>query len=486
MNTADAPSPAIRSYFFGQGFEDLKETIRASWSRNSDSAQAHFRRSGDHLSRDDWGERAMGIVFGTAGISVMVFGTAVFLAASAVHVVILGLLLASIYTAFTVLYLTERGYLWVKGFFTVCPVCHEKAALPHYFCPNPKCGAVHPRLIPSSYGILRHRCRCGQRLPATFFLGRGALRSRCPNEKCGLLLERSHTEASKLFIPVTGAKSVGKSAFLYSALTELVEERAGALDLSPRFVEETAQRDYDRTREQLARGRRPDVTMDPLPRAITLQLERPGQSPRVLYLYDPAGEAFADTQGTGLHKYEEYLSGLVFLVDPFAIPEVADEYRSQLAAHEDALRPSTVPVEDTFARILIGMEEYFGLGKGARIKVPVAVVLNKADAFDLEDRIGERAVDARMAAAPAGTTREAVRDALLRDQLRAWGEGPFVQQVETRCARVRYFTCSSLGRMPDASGHAFAGRGVLDPLLWIIGEMDGALVGRRRRVPGTT
>jgi hypothetical protein len=138
-----------------------------------------------------------------------------------------------------------------------------------------------------------------------------------------------------------------------------------------------------------------------------------------------------------------------------------------------------VPIEDTFARIVIGMEEFFKLKKGKRIRVPVAVVLNKADAFDLEERIGERAVDARMATLP-GASREAVRDTVVREQLRAWGEGPFVQQLETRCARVRYFTCSSLGRMPDSTDRAFEGRGVLDPLLWIIGEADGALVGRRR------
>jgi hypothetical protein len=476
MSTTSTPEPAIRSYFFGQGFRDLQETIRASWARNSETAQAHFRRGGGVLSGNDLEEKAKSVLFNSAGISVMLFGTVVFLAASAVHVLILAILLAAIYVAFTVVYLAERGYLLVRRFFTVCPQCHTKAPLPQYFCPG--CGRVHGRLIPSSYGILRHTCLCGHKLPATFFLGRGALRSQCP--ECAQSLEQSHTESRKLFVPVTGAKSVGKSAFLYTALQEMVEHKAGELGLSHRFVEAGTERDFERARDQFARGRRPDVTMDPLPRALTLQLDRPGQSPRVLYLYDPAGEAFADTQGTGLHRYQEYLSGLVFMVDPFAIPAVMDEYRTQLEAHADALRPSTVPVEDTFARILIGMEEFFGLKKGARLRVPVAVVLNKADAFDLEDRIGERAVDARMAAAPAGTPREAVRDAVVRDQLRAWGETHFVQQLETRCAKVRYFTCSSLGRMPDSTERAFEGRGVLDPLLWIIGETDGALVGRRR------
>lgn len=478
MSAAPASAPAIRSYFFGKGFQDLRETIRASWWRNHDSAQAHFRRAAEQYDREAWEDKGQAVLYGTAGVSVMVFGTVVFVAASAVHAVILLALVAAIYTAFTVVYLAERGYLLVKRFFAVCPNCHTKAPLPHYFCPG--CGAVHPRLIPSSYGILRHTCKCGYRLPATFFLGRGALRSRCPDPACAQALEQAHTESRKLFVPVTGAKSVGKSAFLYTALRELVEHRAGELGLSHGFVESATERDYQRARDQFARGRRPDVTMDALPRALTLRLERPGQSPRVLYLYDPAGEAFADTQGTVLHRYQEYLSGLVFLVDPFAIPAVADEYRTRLAAHADALRPSTVPVEDTFARILIGMEEFFGLRKGERIRVPVAVVLNKADAFDLEDRVGERAVDARMAVAPAGASREAVRDGLVRDQLRAWGEGPFVQQLETRCAKVRYFTCSSLGRMPDGTDRAFQGRGVLEPLMWIIGETDAALVGRRR------
>lgn len=476
MSATPVPAPAIRSYFFGKGFHDLWDTIRASWRHNQESAQEHFRRAGPLFSSDDMSEKAFGLVLGTAGVSVLVFGTAVFLAASAVHVLILALLVALIYTAFTVVYLSERAYLVGKRFFTVCPACHSKAPLPQYFCPG--CRAVHDRLIPSSFGILHHTCRCGQQLPATFFMGRGALRSQCPD--CSHALEQSHTESRKLFVPVTGAKSVGKSAFLHTALQELVEHKAGELGLAHSFVEASAERDFERVRDQFARGRRPDVTMETLPRALTLRLDRPGQAPRVLYLYDPAGEAFADNQGTGLHKYQEYLSGLVFLVDPFAIPAVADEYRAQLAAHTDALRPSEVPIEDTFARILIGMEEFFGLKKGDRIKVPVAVVLNKADAFDLEDRIGERAVDERLAASPTGTTREAVRDALIREHLRGWGEEPFVQQLETRCARVRYFTCSSLGRMPDSTDRAFEGRGVLDPLLWIIGERDGALVGRKR------
>ena len=126
-------------------------------------------------------------------------------------------------------------------------------------------------------------------------------------------------------------------------------------------------------------------------RAFNLQLQKSGQSPRVLYLYDPAGEAFNETEGMVLHRYQEYLSGLVFLIDPFTIPEVRAEYSDRLPAVENALSPSKLPVEDALSRILISLEENFGLARGAQLKVPLAVVLNKVDAFDLERRIGESA-----------------------------------------------------------------------------------------------
>jgi hypothetical protein len=190
--------PAIRGYFFGKAFRDLRQTIQSSWRRNHGSAQTHFHRGRSHYARKEMAEKALGLLFGTAGVSVMVFGTVVFLAASAVHVLVLLSLLAVVYTAFTVVYLAERGFLLLKRFFAVCPGCHTRAPLPEYFCPG--CGAVHSRLIPSSYGILHHTCRCGRKLPATFFLGRGALSSRCANPRCAQAQEQPHTESRKLFV----------------------------------------------------------------------------------------------------------------------------------------------------------------------------------------------------------------------------------------------------------------------------------------------
>ena len=467
MNTTTAPEPAIKSYFFGKGYTDLGRTIAESWRRNLASAGDEFAKA-TTLWPGSYSAKALAILRWTAGISVVVFGTTFFLLVSAVHITVLLSFFLLIYLGFTLVYLSERGYLAWKQFFTVCPACHGKKPLPEYLCPQ--CGGVHRRLVPSPYGILRHTCTCGRKLPATFFLNRGVLQARCP--ECQHLLKPGNTEARKVFVPIFGGPSVGKSAYLFSAVRQLVEQEAPRLGLRPSFLEPATAGEIERVRQQLAQGRPPDKTLDSLPRALNLQLERPGQSPRVLYLYDPAGEAFLGTEGLVMHRYQEYLSGLILLIDPFTIPAVQAEYADQLPAVRDALKPSALPVEDVLSRILIGMEEHFGLGETARIKVPVAVVLNKIDAFDLEQRIGEPEILRRIQSSPFPLDPDIARNRVLREQLVRWGQGDVVQQLEARCSELRYFTCSSLGRMPDSTTGAFEGRGVLEPLLWILGSAD--------------
>lgn len=478
MSTTATPEPAIKSYFFGKGYADLRATIVESWQRNRTSADSEFAQAGT-LWPGDYSAKGLAILRGTAGVSVVLFGTAVFLLFSVVHIAVLLSFFLLIYLGFTLVYLIERGYLALKQFFTVCPACHSKMPLPDYFCP--KCGAIHRRLIPSSYGILRRTCQCGQKLPATFFLKRGELTSRCSKPDCHELLERGHTEARKAFLPVFGGPSVGKSAFLFSAVQQIVEEEAPRLGLQPSFLDTRTENDYQRACQQLSQGRPPDKTLSALPRAFNLKLEKSGQSPRVLYLYDPAGEAFNETEGMVLHRYQEYLSGLVFLIDPFTIPTVRAEYSDGLPAVENALSPSKLPVEDALSRILISLEENFGLVRGAQLKVPLAVVLNKVDAFDLEQRIGEPAVQARVKASATPLDPGTARNQLLREQLIRWDLGGLVQQIETRFSRVRYFTCSSLGHMPDASGRAFEARGVLEPVMWILSAADSAFAATRPR-----
>ena len=182
--------PTIKSYYFGKGYADLWATIRSAWDLNIKSAQEYSGKASAAQGM------AWPILWWAAAIAVVVFGTAFFVIASAVHVVVLLVFFGLIYIGFSLVYLTERGYLLVKRYRSVCPHCSEKLELPHYYCD--KCSAVHKQLILSSYGILHRICKCGQKLPATFFTDRGRLQATC--QKCSGLLHRGHVESRKLFI----------------------------------------------------------------------------------------------------------------------------------------------------------------------------------------------------------------------------------------------------------------------------------------------
>lgn len=446
--------PALRSYFFWKGYQDLRATIVESWKLNLASARDHFKSAEQYVPREGV-EKGLAAFFGAAGASVVLFGTAVFVIASIIHIVVLFTFFLLIYVAFSLIHLAERAYLLGKRFFTVCPACHSKTPLPVYFCP--RCSAAHRRLIPSSYGILKRTCTCGETLPATFFLNRDDLRASCPD--CGHLLQQGHFLSKKAFVPVLGGPSVGKSAFLFSAVHQFLTQVAPRRGLSTGFVDTRTEKEYARVCEALNQGRPPDKTLATLPHALNVELGFPQGEKSVLYLYDPAGEALAETEGLSLHKYQGYLSGIIFLIDPFAIPAVRKEYSTKLGAVENALKPSSLPVEDALSRLIIGLETHFGLGKAAKVTVPVAVVVNKADAFDLASRL-------RLGISPA-TVANRVREQLIR-----WDIGDVVQQLETRCSNVRYFSCSALGRMPDSDSRAFKPKGVLEPLMWVL---DGAV-----------
>ncbi len=443
--------PAIKSYYFGKGYADLWATIRSAWDLNKKSAE-------EYRGKATTAEGAWSVLWWAAAIAVVVFGTTFFVIASAVHVVVLLVFFGLIYISFSLVYLTERGYLLLKRYRSVCPHCSEKLDLPHYYCD--KCTEVHRRLIPSSYGILHRICKCGQKLPTTFFTDRGRLQATC--QKCNGLLHRGHVESRKLFIPVIGGPSVGKSAFLYSAIWRFVEDELPSRRFTSKFLESRDESNYQAVTGQLKLGRVPDKTRTAMPSAFNISVQGPtGQ--RVFYLYDPAGEAFETAGALADHKYHGFSSGCIFLIDPFSLPEVRQSYRDQLTEMAAAVKPGPSAVDDTLNRMVLSLEENFGLSKTGRATFPLAVVVSKIDAFGLGMEIG---------------TSPAAADGSREDPVRAWlrkrGQSGLVQKLEARFTNVGYFACSALGRVPDQSASGFLPSGVLDPVRWILSEADAS------------
>jgi hypothetical protein len=451
--------PAIKSYFFGKGYRDLVAVIKESWNLNLKSAKDFFARA--KTSSD-----AGSIFWRGAGISVIVFGMLFFVAISLLHILLLGLFFLLIYISFTIVWGIERTYLFFQGFSSTCPHCHEKTTLPEYMCNN--CGAIHTKLVPNNYGILFHQCQCGQKLPATFFLNRGELQARC--QTCHQLLHRDHIESRKIFIPILGGSSVGKTAFMFAVVRKLVEEKAAEMGFETAFVDSNTKSEYRKIVNQLRNGNVPAKTLASIPKAFNLALQKDGETKWFMYIYDPAGEAFEDTENLAVHRYYEFLSGIVMIIDPFSIPAVKRDYENELSRTGANVNPSQLNVEDALARVLLTLEESFDLSKTGKINKRLAVVISKVDAFGLEKIIGEEAVDKAMKT-KMSSDRAKIRNDLIRQQLIDWNEDALVHQLDTRFKHVRFFSCSALGRIPDSTSNDFVPHHVFEPISWILNSV---------------
>lgn len=459
--------PAIKSYFFGKGYRDLRDVIKESWQRNSMSAKGFFSKI--DTTREWWLSTLSVVFWGGAGISVVVFGTALFLAVSLIHIVFLSIFFSIIYIGFTIVWTIERIYLFFRRFFAACPYCHEKNTLPEYLCDS--CGNVHARLMPNNYGILYHKCTCGQKLPATFFVNRGRLQARCPNDSCHQFLHREHVETSRIFIPILGGPYAGKTAFMFAVVRKLIEEKAAELGFSTEFIDKATESEYNKIVTELKQGHVPGKTVASTPKAFNLALKNRGKTKWLMYIYDPSGEAYQSTENLLDHRYHEYLSGMVLIIDPFSISAVRRNYEYELSKNWDSVNPSQLKVDDALSRVILTMEESFGLSKTDKIKQPLAVVISKIDAFGLEEVLGESAVN-KAFSKTKNINKAEVRNNLIKQQLINWGEVALLQQLEARFKNVRYFSCSALGRIPDASARDFLPNHVIEPILWICNSVN--------------
>lgn len=215
MRKKSFKDPAILNYFFGKGREDLRSTITESWESNGKLITDYYEKT------DSEDEISGKVINWSIAVSIAIFGSAFIVVAASLHAIVFGFCLIVFYLGFSILWLIERVYLAVQSFFLACPYCHKKSLIPEYFCDS--CNATHAQLFPNAYGIFYHRCLCGKSLPATFFLNRGRLESRCPS--CHEGLEREYVESKRIFVPVMGGPSAGKSAFLFSAIKQLIEQQ---------------------------------------------------------------------------------------------------------------------------------------------------------------------------------------------------------------------------------------------------------------------
>lgn len=342
-----------------------------------------------------------------------------------------------------------------------------------YRCPG-NCGTSYGYMIPSHYGLLFHNCTCGSKIPALKSL-------RQKKDKKGQILENTlikecpgpsrHPWSSATdplpshYIAVAGGTTSGKTHYLTMALKDLLALSAGSGATYQASFDD--KKDLEKHRESLERldqgiplGR---TLRGEAPIAFVLRLKDKAGKDERLYLYDAAGEKYTSLGEETVKDFVffEDLTGIILMVDPLGLPKLKSRVRSKAPQIWEALMVSNLPFEYVVAGLRKNIARYLKLGTSGRTNIPLAVVINKVDAPLAAERIG---AEAKKDAENLGKSEHD----LCREALIEWGAGNDVQILEADFPRLRYFSCSALGRIPDQSGQPFRAEQVLPALLWLL------------------
>lgn len=436
--------PAYQAYLLGPFGRDFAYALGVGLDHLNEKRRHLFDKAGDYLQKNTW---PLGVGAGIG--AVLGYGLALVVAVAVAIPVGVIVIVASTFSwiAANTLYLLEKARMRLRRAHYECPEDHERFPLPTYVCPA--CGAKHRKLLPGRHGILHRVCECDRAaLPTLQLNGRNKLPMECPD---GHSMSGAIGIAQNVPIPLAGGPSAGKSSYLAAAMIEL--ERLGAEGSLALSVVEESRSGFDALTSALRGGIRPAKTADEQAPALVAEVGDDGH-PRILYAYDVAGEVYDSADKVKGMAFLARSAGLILLIDPLAIPRVAEEHADEIAPLTDALRPSSEDPLRVFERVLGTLRES---GAGDLGKLPLAVVIAKADAIGIEAEIA------------AGTGAESAPKAWLEQN----GAGNLVRAIDLEFKRVNWFACSALGRTPvEGDNRPYEPRGVLEPMLWLL-EQNG-------------
>ncbi len=457
--------PAIKSYYFGKGYRDLWGTIKDSWKHNTKDAGNFFLKAaqcGPYALRFDATiDNIKKMFFHIAALSVYVFGGLWYIILSSLHILFLGTLFIGVYIGFSGLWLFDRIYRWYYKLFRACPVYH-KIDLPIYYCSNIKCGKKHDELRPGPYGILNRTCECGEKLPTSFLNGREQLYSVCSFENPdGTICEEEIKEGDltkPIIIPFLGTRSTGKTCYKIALTKQIEENKAWKFG----FENDNISREFKLSLNDFKQGNNPGQTNEFLPKFFEFCLEKDTiKHRRKIHLLDPAGELFSPTTSAGnkIKKLPfDYFDGAVYIIDPFAIKAVRDQYG--VDENDATIKPAGNGQFEIFEEIINTLKENFPKFKDTQTKVPLAIVINKVDNFDLEDKLGEQAATDYKYQNKLKTI-EAAYNKLCEQFLLDNGQGSILQKLKVNFPKYQFFTISTTEfRRVDA------------PFIWLMNQVD--------------
>ncbi len=354
----------------------------------------------------------------------------------------------------------------VQQNFVVCPRCHKRLKRVYFKCPG--CNRVYTDLFPAPTRLFHTTCVCGRRLATTRLLGRTRYEAFCP--ACMSPLGANASEGQVVAFPIAGGRSAGKTAFLMAGIEELTSTVPDKFGWRPSFPYQDDVFFARKLHRNFMNGIKPDQTHIQVPSAFCIDY-RTGflsESTR-LCIYDPSGETFSsDYEKLKKQTYYNFMAGLIFIVDPFALPKLRRAYSKQIQSSEE-LNASEADPEECLQRLLnrlstTGREDDFFLRD--KKQIPCAVILTKADALDMERYIGDEAIK-NFLAKRKGYRYDEAMDQVCRYWIQKWGGYNILAELDDQFGRVRCFSVSSLGKRREGQEGAFEPERVDLPFKWL-------------------
>lgn len=465
--------PAKKSYFFEQGFKDILDAVKQSWIKNAQTAKSYYDR---YSAKGLMSPKGVYNLF--CSLSVVSFGTIFFAVISAIMVIVVSLFFVLVYLGFSAVWIFDRAYLVEKKIFTACNECKSKALIPTYLCP--KCGAPHSNLTPGVYGILKRTCKCGEKLPTTFINGRKKLQAICPN--CfleGKMTYLNERESRPLCVPVVGGRSVGKTAYITAFSKKFVEFVAPQNNLDIEFYNEAKEAIYSEIKSDFAHGStrmtaRPQNITEASSISFSFFIKNKALKPeRLMHIYDIAGEVFTDNNENEVQKQYEYCHGIIFMIDPFAIPTVRAKYE-ELLTPEDRAGIGRADLNGIINVFINKLREVTGLSDKKMSKVPIAIIIGKMDSANLIEEFSDEKIEELKYLNPNIEIQKSdAIDYLCRKFLKENEMESFVNAINFKFKHNRFFAASAIGHTRDKG--AYNPVGVLEPMEWICTKADKKL-----------
>ena len=343
-----------------------------------------------------------------------------------------------------------------------CPYddCGCKGIPPIHVC---SCGHHYDDLKPSFYGIFYHKCRHNdgyEKLPTLDLLGRKKLTRLCGRCKRPLL-HSSFGELSERPIAIIGGPSVGKTVFMHQGIEHVMNRLRTFPRARVAFDSAEQEKLHCDTMRLLNVGQVVAKTGGDYMTALGLAVRIPKRLRTLLYFYDAPGEDFLTIERFGRKQSMQHVAGLVLMVDPFSLSALV----GQGWRFGGGLNPSQGRLQDVVPRLVQVVHAMLIKRTSDKCKVPLAVVLSKADALPTQQYPYLAGLCPQN-----GDPLDPAHHARCRDALVRLGEEQAVRKLEQTFETVRYYAASSLGRIPQPRDNSpFKPAGVVEPFMWLLG-----------------